>query len=64
MGTSPTDPASKTFEWEYDALARLATIKNPQAEESEFGYDDASRLVRKTLASGAVTYHPHDAVGA
>ncbi|MBD3176917.1 MAG: hypothetical protein GF320_17200, partial [Armatimonadia bacterium] len=79
-----TDPASKTFEWaydalgqrqretdadsghmyfDYDALARLATIKNPQAEEFGFGYDDASRLVRKTLASGALTYHSYDAAG-
>jgi YD repeat-containing protein len=82
--TVRTDPASKSFEWaydalgqrqretdadsghtyfDYDALARLATIKNPQAEEFGFGYDDASRLVRKTLASGALTYHSYDAAG-
>jgi RHS repeat-associated protein len=57
-----TDPASRTYQYGYDANGRLTTYTDPDAGVTRYDYDAASGLITKVTTPGGritkIAYHP------
>ncbi|MEQ1876724.1 MAG: RHS repeat-associated core domain-containing protein [Bdellovibrionia bacterium] len=61
MRTKMTEVGSpnRVTNYEYDTLLRLKKLTNPESEVTEWAYDDAGRMNKRTLGNGtweAITY--------